>query len=126
MLTGRESNNTANLSGRKPAWIAGSSPAVTTGGATCPGLVITRSGSFILPREAGKGDRAQGGGRGVGLTARSTAAGPLHHPSGGPPPPIRFTTRGRMFIRHCEEQRDEAIQLPAQALDCFAAARNDA
>jgi len=50
---------------------------------------------FILPREAGKGDHPaqQGGGRGVGLQA-SSAARPLHHPSGGPPPP--HFVRGRI------------------------------
>ena len=50
---------------------------------------------FILPREAGKGDHPaqQGGGSGVGLQA-SSAARPLHHPSGGPPPP--HFVRGRI------------------------------
>ena len=38
----------------------------------------------------------QGGGRGVGLAASVEAACPLHHPSGGPPPPLRFTARGRI------------------------------
>ena len=38
----------------------------------------------------------QGGGRGVSLAASVEAARPLHHPSGGPPPPLRFTARGRI------------------------------
>jgi hypothetical protein len=66
MLTGRESNNTANLSKRKPRMDCRVKPG-------------NDDGRGYLPRP-----------------------------------------------RHCEEQRDEAIQLPAQALDCFAAARNDA
>jgi len=53
------------------------------------------------PATAGRGDhpqlaqQAKDGGRGVGRVATSSAACPLHHPSGGPPPPLRFTTRGR-------------------------------
>jgi hypothetical protein len=61
------------------------------------------SAPFILPREAGKGDRPKGGGRGVGKDDARRASGdsarPLHHASHGPPPPLRFTTRGRISER---------------------------
>ena len=45
--------------------------------------------SSSCPAKAGKGDRVaqQRGGRGLGLTAGLSAARPLHHPAGGPPPP---------------------------------------
>ena len=57
---------------------------------------------FILPREAGKGDRAQRGGRGDGKDDAHRASGrsarPLHHASHGPPPPLRFAPRGRITV----------------------------
>jgi hypothetical protein len=56
----------------------------------------------ILPRKAGEGDHAQHGGGGMPNSAPNCqndstgAARPLHRPSGGPPPPLRFATQGRM------------------------------
>ena len=44
---------------------------------------------------SGKGDRLPGGGRAWAATSRM-AAGPLHHASYGPPPPLRFTARVRI------------------------------
>jgi hypothetical protein len=51
----------------------------------------------------------QRGGRGVGLTADLRAARPLHHPSGGPPPPAPF---------HCAGA-DALSSLPAQRSNPF-------
>jgi hypothetical protein len=66
----------------------------------------------ILPREAGKGDRLakRGGGRSLGLTAGPGAAYPLHHPSGGPPPP------------HCARERKFHSEQP-QAFRAFQRAK---
>ena len=79
----------------------------------------------LLPREAGKGDRPKGGGRGVSLASRSAAAGPLHHTSCGPPPP--HFVRGRMHRRrHCEKRQRRSNPASTQAaLDCFAALAMD-
>src|SRR5579864_5431175 len=61
-----------------------------------------------FPAIAGKGDRAKRGGKGVGLNASLSlkefrrGPHPRHHPAlallapDGPPPPLRFATRGRM------------------------------
>ena len=55
--------------------------------------------SSSRPATAGRGDRAERGGRGAGLnappatTTKRRVRGPLHHASRGPPPPL---SRGRM------------------------------
>src|SRR6202522_879090 len=79
-------------------------------------------GTHPAPRSGEGGPRFWRGGRGVGGEANLSAVRPLHHASHGPPPPLRFTTRGRKS-RHREEPtgparsgrpddklRDEAIQ----------------
>jgi hypothetical protein len=61
------------------------------------------------------------------VAASFCAARALHHASHGPPPPLRYTTRGWINARHCEErERRSNPDSRASHLDCFADARNDA
>jgi hypothetical protein len=59
-------------------------------------MVRPTSVLFILPREAGKGDRRR---RWKGRRRRSElpSTHPLHHALDGPPPPLRFTSQGRKY-----------------------------
>ena len=57
------------------------------------GYALTR---FILPREAGKGDRPQGDGRGVGSEVSLCAACPLPPRFAWSPSPLRLRSAGRI------------------------------
>src|SRR6202041_2265301 len=75
---------------------------------------------FILPRQAGKGDRPaqQGGGRGAARTTRAKKTATQRAPSTAlraVPLPRSVSLRGGGSHLHCEEQSDEAIHLPAKA-----------
>src|SRR5208282_6738006 len=70
-------------------------PGCSSGSEPTANFIALPCAVHILLREAGKGDRPKGGGRGVGREDNLFAARPLHNASHGPPPPLRFAPRGR-------------------------------